>query len=220
MPTWVSALALAPMMKRDALADRIIEALAVSCRGSRAQLRGSLRTGTADEYSDIDVEWLVPDGGLAGCLASVRATLERVQPVAAVRTAPDCFHSTRKRLLFVRFAEVSLFWRLDLAVREVGAGPCDPADHARDGEWSKPASALANALGAIKAVARGRYDDARGLLSRGCSRIDEIDVSTGSWVEGITRLARAAASREAELATLAEETISLAREELSGREES
>ena len=85
---------------------------------------------------------------------------------------------------------------------------------ARDDEWSRPASALANALGAVKAVARGRFEDARGLLDRGFARIDVADSASGRWVDDITRLARAAVAQEPGLTALAEETIRLAGAEL------
>ncbi|MBB4685001.1 hypothetical protein [Amycolatopsis jiangsuensis] len=206
---------------RAALAHATVTALAAACPGSRADLIGSLGAGTADEYSDIDVEWVVPDGRLTTAVTSARAVLDEVQPVAAVRVAPDYFHSARRRLLFVRFAEVSLFWRLDLAVREVSGPPAkgesDPGEHAGDHEWSRPASALANALGTIKAVARGRFDDAGGLVDRGFVRIAEADGATGRWVADVTRLCRAAVAREPDLATLAHETIALAEAELRGQ---
>ncbi|WP_326569659.1 hypothetical protein VSH64_00970 [Amycolatopsis rhabdoformis] len=205
-------------MIRAQLAGAVVTALAAACADSTARLRGSLAAGTADAYSDIDVEWIVPDGRVPACVADIRPVLDRVRAVAAVRTSPDFFHSRQRRLVFVRFAGVPLFWRLDLAVREVSAtadpGSGDPAAHAREGEWSRPASALANALGAIKAVARGRTADANGLLERGFARIDEPNPATGQWVDDVTRLSRAAAAREPELAPLAEETIALARAEL------
>ncbi|MFI5609858.1 hypothetical protein [Amycolatopsis sp. NPDC051903] len=205
---------------RAQLADAVVRALAAACPGSRARLRGSLAAGTADAFSDIDVEWVVPDGRVPACARDVRTVLERVRPVATVRTSPDFFRSGERRLLFVRFSGVPLFWRLDLALREVSAdaepGTGDPDVHALEGDWSRPASALANALGAIKAVARGRVDDANGLLERGFARIGEPDAATGRWVDDVTRLARAAVDREPDLAALAEETIALATAELGG----
>ncbi|QRP44107.1 hypothetical protein [Amycolatopsis sp. FDAARGOS 1241] len=186
----------------------------------RARLRGSLAAGTADAFSDIDVEWVVPDGRVPACTRDVRTVLEHVRPVAAVRTSPDFFRSRERRLLFVRFSGVPLFWRPDLELREASAaaepGSGDPAGHAREGEWSRPASALANALGAVKAVARGRVDDANGLLERGFARIGEPDAATGRWVDDVTRLARAAVDREPDLAAPAEETVAPAAVELGG----
>jgi hypothetical protein len=205
---------------RDELAGAVIAALTAAGPGSRAGLLGSLAAGTADAYSDIDVEWVVPDGRVTACAAQARSVLERVRPVAAVRTSPDFLHSSVRRLLFVRFTGVPLFWRLDLALREASApvdpGRDEPVAPARDDEWSRPASALANALGTVKAVARGRFEDARGLLDRGFARIDVADSPSGRWADDVTRLALAAVAQEPGLAALAEETIELAVAELGG----
>jgi hypothetical protein len=91
-----------------------------------------------------------------------------------------------------------LFWRLDLDVRAASVANDrhydaeNPAARAGDGEWSRPASALANAIGAVKAVARSQDATARGLLDRGFARIDEPDRATGAWGGDVARLARAA----------------------------
>lgn len=189
-------------MTRDALTAEIRAALERACPGSRTALLGSLAAGTADAYSDIDVEWIVPDDRFGAAVASAPAILGEVRPVADVRTDPD---PRAGRLLFVRFAGVPLFWRLDLLVRtETGPEVSTP-----DGEWSLPASAMANAAGAVKAVRRGRPDDARGLLDRGFARIAEPVGATGDWPADIARLARAAAVRDPRLAGLAEEIIAL-----------
>lgn len=201
---------------RAALAAAVLGTLEAACPGSRATLLGSLAAGTADAFSDIDVEWVVPDARFLASVTAAPETLARVQPVAAVRSDPEFHHSDRRRLLFVRFAGVSLFWRLDLSVRaesvadEADYDADNPAARAGEGEWSRPASALANALGAVKAVGRRRPDDARGLLDRGFARIDEADRATGDWAADITRLARAAARRDPALTELSGQIIALA----------
>jgi hypothetical protein len=128
--------------------------------------------------------------------------------VAAVRFSPDFLHSPVQRLVFVRFEGVPLFWRLDLDVRTEAAD--DRPAPAAEGEWSRPASALANALGAVKAVARGRLDDARGLLDRGFERLGSADRATGDWAADIARLATACSRGEPEPAGLAAEIVALA----------
>lgn len=191
-----------PTMTRDALTAGLRAALERSCPGSRTALLGSLASGTADEYSDIDVEWIVPDDRFAASVASAPEVLAGVHPVAGVRTDPD---PRAGRLLFVRFAGVPLFWRLDLLIRtETGPEVSTP-----ETEWSLPASALANATGAIKAIRRGRPDTARGLLDRGFARIGEPDEATGAWADDVARLARAAVAREPGLGELAEEVVAL-----------
>jgi predicted nucleotidyltransferase len=201
---------------RTALAAGVCAALERCCPGSAAKLRGSLASGTADAYSDIDVVWVVPDARFPYCLARAAEALEEVRPVEAVRDDPDLCHSERRRLLFVRFAGVPLFWRLDLDVR--AASVADDPDHdaenpaarAREGEWSRPESALANAVAAVKAVARNRDTDARGLLDRGFARIGEDDRATGAWAGDVSRLARAAVRRDPSLSDLARRVTALA----------
>jgi hypothetical protein len=90
----------------------------------------------------------------------------------------------------------------------------NPAARAGDGEWSRPASALANAIGAVKAVARSQDATARGLLDRGFARIDEPDRSTGAWGADVARLAHAAARRDPSLVDLAAQVTALADEHL------
>lgn len=151
-----------------------------------------------------------------GCLTGVAGALGTVRPVESLRRDPDYYRSDRRRLLVVRFTGVSLFWRLDVDVRteSVAEGPhCDvrnPAARARDDEWSPAASALANAVGVIKVVARSRADEAHGLLNRGFARIDEDDGATGDWFGDVTRLARAAARHDSALADLAARVEELA----------
>lgn len=201
---------------RGALAEAVCAALNRACDGSQARLIGSLGAGTADAFSDIDVEWIVPDARFPDALATGTAALERVATVADVRLDPDFHHSARRRLLFVRFAHVPLFWRLDLDVRaasaDAGYDVGNPAVRAGDAEWSRPASALANAIGAVKAVARDRPASARGLLDRGFARIGADAGATGAWRSDITRLARAAAAQDPALEPLAQQVIALAAE--------
>jgi hypothetical protein len=207
--------------ERAELASAVRGALVRSCPGSITGLLGSLAAGTADLYSDIDVEWVVPDGAFAGCVARAGAVLGAVRPVEEVRSDPDLLYSDRRRLLFVRFGGVPLFWRLDLSVRarSVAGIPAydedNPAARAREGEWSRPASAMANAIGAVKAVARRRTEDARGLLVRGFARIGESDTATGDWGADVGRLALAAARREPRLDALARDVVALARAHLA-----
>ncbi|WP_406380812.1 hypothetical protein [Streptomyces sp. NBC_01618] len=87
---------------------------------------------------------------------------------------------------------------------------------ARGDEWSRPASALANAVAATKAVLRGQPQTARGLLERGFRRIDAPDRGTGQWFADIRRLAEAAADREPGLRPLADRVVRLARSRLAG----
>ncbi|MFJ2413781.1 nucleotidyltransferase domain-containing protein [Streptomyces brevispora] len=200
--------------RRAALAQDLLHALRSRCPGSRAEPRGSLARGTADEYSDIDLVWIVPDGRFEDCVAAAPDLLGTVRDVASLRVDPDLANSRKRRLLFVDFDRLPLFWRLDLEIvaRSVADRPGydrgNPA--ARSDDWSRPASALANAVAAVKTVLRGQPRTARGLLERGFARIGAADAVTGHWFADITRLAEAAAAIEPDRGPLAERVVRLA----------
>lgn len=187
-------------VRRAALAREAVAALGAHCPGSYAELRGSLARGTADAYSDIDVAWTVPDDRFVQCVADAGDVLGTVRGIGSLRTDPDLRHSRERWLLFVDFNGLPLFWRLDLEITArsaVGRPARDQAlPPAPDDDWSRAASALANAVAAVKAVLRGQPREARGLLERGFARIGAPDTVTGDWADDIGRLAGAAAARE------------------------
>ena len=80
----------------------------------------------------------------------------RVAPVASYRIDPDFARSDRRRLIYVRFAGVPIFWRADLEV--VARSVVNDPDYDRGNpqaadtsEWSPFESALLNGLAASKA---------------------------------------------------------------------
>jgi hypothetical protein len=180
--------------------------------GGQVRLRGSLAAEGADPYSDIDLLWDVPDTGFSAALAVLPVTLARVRPVASLRFDPDFQRSANRRLAFVRFAGVSLFWRVDLDI--VARSVADDPDYdrhnpaARGTDWSAPESSLANAIAAVKAHLRGRDDEAARLLERAEHRTGMVSPPL-SLPERILRLVDAAAQREPSLASLATEIRSL-----------
>jgi hypothetical protein len=93
-----------------------MKALENSCPGSRAELRGSLASGQVDRYSDIDLRWIVSDDAFARAVAAVASPLRSVGPLDSLRLDPRFRRSRKRRLIFVRYADVSLFWRIDLDV--------------------------------------------------------------------------------------------------------
>jgi hypothetical protein len=160
---------------RTRLADRILGCLEESAPGSEALLRGSLEVDTADQYSDIDVLWEVPDSDFQRCVASLEETLFRVCPIASLRSVPDFQNSEKRRLIFVRFEGIPLFWRLDLDIFAQSIHR-DPAydlgnSKARGSEWSLSESALMNVVAAVKAHLRGKGEEARQLLVRAYRRV-------------------------------------------------
>ena len=161
--------------ERARLVTNLLRELAAAVPGSAALLRGSLAEGRADRYSDIDLLWDLPDADFSPAIAELPATLRRVRPVASLRFDPDFQHSAKRRLVFVRFAGVPLFWRVDLDVfaRSVGHDPDYDRDNpsARGTSWSPAESSLGNAIAAIKALRRGRDTEAFELLARAEARV-------------------------------------------------
>jgi hypothetical protein len=177
--------------RREELADGLSAALASLLPGADVSRRGSLARGTADAYSDIDLCWAVADEsfpaavslatglvgtpGLPGTLASVRV----------VRVDPSYARSDRRRLVFLRLHGAPLFWRVDLDVRARSVADDESYDNGNAAAsdltgWSRPASAIENAIGAIKNGLRGRADLTDGLLGRGYTRIGLVDPAEAS----------------------------------------
>lgn len=175
----------------------------------------------------------MPDERFVRCLAEVGDVLGRAAAVSAVRVDPGFRLCDRRRLLFVHFADLPLFWRLDLDVRARSVAGDETygsdAGAAPGADWSAAASALANAVAAIKTVRRGRHAEARGLLERGLARVDALDppevrdlpgvrdasdtrpAGSGHWRTDVTRLTSAAAAAEPAQAAHAARVAALAR---------
>ena len=194
--------------RRQAVLEQITRALAHATKGSEVGLRGSLAVGAADAYSDIDLCWVVPDVQFETAVASVGYALARVERVVSLRLDPDYARSDRRRLIFARLAGMPLFWRVDLDIRAASVAEDDsydddnPAARSEEG-WSRAASAIENAIGAIKAVLRHQSQVAEGSLLRGYQRIGHPVRSDRAPQEEIVALARACAAEEPRLRHLA-----------------
>jgi len=196
--------------RRDKLTSKLLAALQGWIPGSRAQLRGSLGAGTADDYSDIDIGWVVPDQDFTEAVDALGAALSQCSAVLALRTDPGFARSTGRRLVFARLYGLPMFWRVDIDIRAATAATDDQCDadnpDARsEAGWSAPASAIENAIAAIKATARGQADTADNLLRRGCERIGHPPGPSAHVADGITNLADACATREPRLTRMAAE---------------
>jgi len=201
--------------RRDELLIKLLAALQAWVPGSRTQLRGSLASGSADQYSDIDICWVVPDASFAEAVDTTGAALSQVTAVLSLRTDPELARSARRRLVFARLSHVPLFWRVDIDILADSVAADDHPDasnpDARSDEgWSAPASAIENAIAAIKAAARGHADTADGLLRRGCERIGHNLGPSADPADTITNLADACAALEPGLTNMAAEVSQLA----------
>lgn len=190
------------------LARRLIGSLSSACPGSTVELRGSLAAGTADEFSDIDLLWTVPDHFFGQARGSAPSAIASVAPLLSLRSDPDWQSSPSRRLLFARLAGVPVWWRLDLDVRTAGSDDADgtPGPPADDVEWDSYESALQNALATVKAMGRGMEDQADDLLVRAYERID-LDPLRTSRKDRIIGLAETIAGARPHLREFAEDVI-------------
>ena len=204
---------------RDSLAQDALKCLRNASRDSTALLRGSLAEGSADRYSDIDIVWEVPDDLFPACVSRAGEILSQVRPIASIRSDPDFQNSDKRRLLFVRFAGVPLFWRVDIEVfaKSIHRDPEYDAGNpeARGSDWSLTESALMNAIAAIKAIMRGNHDEAQQLLIRGHERVGLDVLQDLSPKQRILYLSRQVAKLDPQAASLAEQIIELAEQTLA-----
>ena len=161
---------------RSRLAAGVLAALAASVPGSKVGLQGSLSENGGDQFSDIDVFWEVPDDSLDSCLNRIAYVLSGVCPLESLRLDPELANSAKRRLVYARFKDVPLFWRLDLEVfaRSIGQDRTYDLDNplARTSEWSRTESALANAVAVVKQHLRDNDDEALWLLGRAYKRVE------------------------------------------------
>jgi len=157
---------------RNQLAERVPRCLESGVSGSTARLRGSIATGNADPYSDIDILWLVPNRAFPLLTDAVGRVLAQVRPVESLRSDPTA-RSSGRRLFFARFKDVPLFWRLDLEVVPVSGCVAheDGSDDQDSNHWSRTESALMNAVAAVKAHLRGDDNRAQEVLLPGYARV-------------------------------------------------
>jgi hypothetical protein len=201
--------------RRDKLTGKLLAALQSWIPGSVARLRGSLGAGTADGYSDIDICWVVPDRDFTEAADTLGAALSQCTAVLALRTDPEFARSGRRRVVFARLHGMPLFWRVDIDIRanSIAADDLHDAgnpDARNEAGWSAPASAIENAIVAIKAAARGQADAADGLLRRGFKRIGHDPGPTVDLADAITSLADACAAEEPRLMRMAAEVRQVA----------
>ncbi len=205
---------------RSRLVAEIQEHLIVAVPGSEVVLRGSLAEHRADSYSDIDLLWEVPDADFILAATGLPLTLSSVRSIASLRFDPDFQLSAKRRLAFVRFAGVPLFWRVDLAIfaESIGRDPDYDRDNlaARGNDWSLTESALMNVVAAVKAQRRGHPYLAAELLARGEERVGVK--RAGNDVDArMIHIVTCIADQDSAVRPLADEILQLLEEGLSPR---
>ena len=83
---------------------------------SVVELHGSIATGSADEYSDIDLVWEIPDDQFDATVLCVEETLTAIQSVSAMQFDPLFQASDRRRRIFVHYCNLPLFWQVKLDI--------------------------------------------------------------------------------------------------------
>lgn len=199
---------------RTEVANQLIHSLQNFVTDSTACLRGSLERGTADAYSDIDLLWEVDDAQFPFALNHLRDTLSAVRPIRSLRIDPEFRNSLRHRVVFIRFEELPLFWRVDLEIfaKSVNRNPdCDPRSGDFPPDWSLAESALANAIAAIKACKRNNAEMAQQLLERAFSRVG-LHLATANVRDALLQLTARAREIDPSMISLADDIEQLIRE--------
>jgi predicted transcriptional regulator len=197
---------------RAVLAQRILTTLENAMPGSTAQLRGSLAEGRADPYSDIDIFWEVPDDLFQVSVTCIADILSTVHSLGSIRSSPEFQNSGKRRLIFVQFENMPLFWRLDLDIFALSVHRDLEYDlhneTAKGNDWSLTHSALMNAIAAIKALLRNNETTAKQLISRGFERIGRV-TPEGSTQDLILELSRNIAEMDSTKVELTQRIIEL-----------
>ena len=120
-------------------------------------------------------------------------------PIESIRADPLLQNSDKRRLIFVQFAEVPLYWRVDIEVFAVSID-LDNLD-ARGDCWSLTHSALANGVAALKSLLRGDAERACESLRNAYARIDQ-PIPDGSPLDQISGLAEIVGRLDLEQAEL------------------
>ncbi len=163
---------------RTQLSDQILNNLNKAFPESKAILKGSLANSKADQFSDIDIIWEIPDNLFLDTISNIKNILNKIRPIESIRSDPDFQNSIKRRLLFMRFKDVHLFYRVDLNIFAKSINRDENYDKnnpkAKGNDWSLTESALMNIVGAVKALLRNQDEKALGLIERAYKRINSI----------------------------------------------
>lgn len=192
---------------RRELADRLIHVLSKAVPESKVKLKGSLAEGREDAYSDIDVFWEISDRVFEDAVSSLEDILEKVGGVESFRSDPAFQNSHKRRLCFVQFAGMPLFWRVDIEIFAQslkGDFSYDLENEAAQGkEWSPTHSALMNAIATVKALLRKQEGKAQEILNRGFVRVN-LQERPGHIQDRILHLVKGIRDMDHEMARLSQ----------------
>ncbi len=141
-------------------------ALERSIRQSEVKPADRLPFG-ADELSDIELSWVVPDDSFEPALDVVGRIASHA--LALVAVDPRSAGSPQQRRFLLQFKNLPLFWRINLKVRcdsAPGVEDYDPGmgqAHSEDGS-DRAARALMNAMAAVRALRLGQVTVADRLI--------------------------------------------------------
>ena len=157
------------MMTIRRFGDDVLATLQRHLAPAEVTFRGSLLSGDADEYSDVDLHARVRCrldqelfGSLAACLTERFGRL-------TVRYDPDYRNDTRAQYLTITLHEYPIFWRLDLVVTSDRDSPRKYPDPFP--EWSVATSAFWNLVWAVKYGRRGRPEVAADYVAAACDKL-------------------------------------------------
>lgn len=171
--------------QRALIANAVTQSLNGAFRGAISGLRGSLAEGSSDCYSDIDVFWELPDELFEEAIDELPAILSAVRSVESFRSDPLLQNSDKRRLIYVQFSELPLYWRVDIEVFAESIGRDSSYDldnpQARGDDWSLTHSALTNGVAALKSLLRGDEEGAAESLGRAFERIDRPAPEESLW---------------------------------------
>ena len=151
--------------------------------------RGSLLSGDADEYSDVDLHARVRHRLDQEFFDSLAACLEKRFGRLTVRYDPDNRNDTRAQYLTITLHEYPIFWRLDLIVTSDRDSPRKYPDPFP--EWSVATSAFWNLVWAVKYGKRGRPEVASDYMAAACDKLrtDRVRFSNDGVRALLVRLA-------------------------------
>ncbi|HEX8924269.1 MAG TPA: hypothetical protein VF786_00680, partial [Terriglobales bacterium] len=194
---------------RDKFTERVLNRLHEAFPDAVVGPRGPIADQTADQYSPIDLRCVVPDEQFKDALARLPEVLASIEIVLSLRSEPTHQNSALRRIFYIRFGGLPLFWRVHLEVVAASVANDPLYDNfnaaARGNDWSLPESALWSAVDAIRSLARGHEKEAHNQLRRAFQRINVPVLPKMSDRELLAKLLEEAPKLEEGQKTFAEE---------------